>query len=165
IFREEKGKYHLTPLAEPLCVDAPDSVHPWAIMVGENWHRDAWSGLLDTVRSGESAFERTHGMNTFQYFTEHPEAGAVFHAVMGSFTRQVAEPLLTAYDFSQSGKIIDIGGGNGTLLIELLKRYPELQGALYELPQVLLEAREALLEAQCLDRCELIEGDFFTSVP
>src|SRR5690606_4316584 len=102
IFREEKGKYHLTPLAEPLCVDAPDSVHPWAIMVGENWHRDAWSGLLDTVRSGESAFERTHGMNTFQYFTEHPEAGAVFHAAMGSFTRQVAEPLLTAYDFSQS---------------------------------------------------------------
>lgn len=69
-----------------------------------------------------------------------------------------------SYDFGKFGRIVDVGGGRGGLLAEILKAYPSLKAVLFDQPQVVANP-EYLRVAGVLDRCELVGGNFFESVP
>ena len=84
---------------------------------------------------------------------------------MTSFNVAVAEEIVAAYDFSRFGRIVDVGGGQGLLLAAILRRNPSARGLLFDLPQVVMEAREVLGGAGVGDRCTMKSGDFFQSVP
>ena len=166
IFAEiEHGLFQLTPLADPLRTENPSSLRAWTIMVGELWHRHAWDEILYSVKTGKSAFEHVFGMGTFDYFTRNPEDGAVFNEAMRNLTEGVSSAILAAYDFSKIKKIVDVGGGKGSLLTAILKENLEMQGILYDLPQVVEEARVAIENEGVSNRCELVPGDFFESIP
>ncbi|WP_433975558.1 methyltransferase [Tunturiibacter lichenicola] len=62
-------------------------------------------------------------------------------------------------------KLVDIGGGHGRIFTEILKRNPQMHGILFNLPHALEGARKAIAQAELADRCEVISGDFFVSVP
>src|SRR5207249_360455 len=81
IFVEEvDGRFGLTPLAETLRSDVPDCMRAFAVMVGESPAWQAWGNVLHSVRTGQSAFEHVFGLELFQYFSQHPDAAAVFDA-------------------------------------------------------------------------------------
>ena len=63
------------------------------------------------------------------------------------------------------GEIFDIGGGRGTLITAILQAYPNMRGVLFDQPHV-VEGVDRILEAAGVaERCEIVAGDCFQSVP
>ena len=81
------------------------------------------------------AFNRVFGQELFPYLTQHPTAATVFEEAMTNYTKQVAAAIVAAYDFSQFGTLVDVGGGYGTLLTAVLQAHPVLHGVLFDLPK------------------------------
>jgi hypothetical protein len=161
---DEQGRFRLTPLAEQLRKDVPGSQHAMAVMLGEE-HFRAWEELEYSVRTGKPAFNHVFGKGIFDYMTERPETARTFDAAMVSVHGRESEAMCDAYDFSAFGTVVDVGGGNGSLISVVLRRNPGLRGILYDLPHVVERAKGNLQEVGLSDRCQAIGGSFFTSAP
>jgi hypothetical protein len=159
------GRFELTPTAEILRSDAPNSLRAWAIMLGSPSFWTSWGDLLTTVRTGETAFPRVHGMDAWEYRETHPEAGAIFRAAMTERMSRELALVVSSYDFSDISVLADIGGSAGPLLAAVLVNHPGMRGILFDRPQVVAGAGEILSRAGIADRCEVVPGDFFESVP
>jgi O-methyltransferase domain len=164
IFAEDPdGRYRQTALSETLRADHPESIRRWAMMLGA---RFVWapSGELDlTIRTGHPAFERLYGAQFFKHLAEHQEDAAVFDAAMSSVPAWIAA-VVAAYDFARFERIVDVGGGHGALIVGILSANPRVRGVLQDLPGVVAGA-SAAREGAMVDRCEIVGGDFFESVP
>lgn len=158
------GAFGLTPAAEFLRSDAPDSMRSLAIMYGGEQYR-AWADLFASVRTGEPVFEQVFGAAYFPYLAAHPEADRTFNEAMTGWSAQVDRALVAAYDFSPFGTVIDVGGGHGRMLAAILAAYPTVRGVLFDQPRVVAGAESQLAAAGVAARCELVGGDFFESVP
>jgi hypothetical protein len=165
VFAEaEDGRFALTPLAAALQRDAgPMRLQVLFLGQGASWQ--AAGSLLHTVRTGETAFERVHGVDFFEYYRQHPDEWALFDQLMAANTTPAARAIAAAYDCSRIGTVVDIGGGRGALAVELLRAYPHLRGVVFDQPAVAAGAREAIAAAGLTGRCEAIGGDFFAVVP
>jgi hypothetical protein len=135
-----------------------------AIMLGDENHR-CWGDLLETLRTGEPAFERLFGRPVFGYLGEHPEQARIFDAAMTGFSGRETQAILDAYDLSDVRTLADIGGGAGSKLTGILNRYPAMRGLLFDLPHVVERARPTLEAAGLSERCEIQGGDFFETAP
>lgn len=165
IFAEDaEGRFGLTPLAECLRSDAPGSQRALAIMSGEE-HYKAWGELLYSIQTGKTAFDKLYGMPIFEFLSKNLEQAKVFDAAMVGVHGRETSAMTDAYDFSGIDVLADIGGGNGSLLITVLKKYPQMRGILYDLPGVTERAKANLQAAGVADRCQVIGGSFFESVP
>ena len=163
IFAEDQDRHFcLTPLATHLQTDAPGSLRAFAILLGTQEHSRAWEGLLHTVKTGQPAFEHVFGMPLFHYLAAHPEAAQIFDDAMTSRSGQENAAIVSAYDFSGVGAVVDVGGGQGTLLASILDACPAVSGILVDLPHVIEPARGRM---ECVGRCEFVAGDFFSAVP
>jgi len=164
IFAEDiYGRFSLTPLAEHLRSDVPDLHRSLAIMMGSEFYQ-SWGNLLHAVKTGSEAFRKTYGVPFFQYMTEHPERHKIYDAAMEGFAVAETEPMLDAYDFSAFRTVIDVGGGNGLVLASILRRHPEIRGILFDLPTVADRARTIVSNFGFDGRCQVVGGDFFSSV-
>jgi hypothetical protein len=162
--QQSDGRFRLNPAAELLREDRADSMWATAIMLGEEQDR-CWGDLIETVRTGEPAFERLFGLPVFDYLEEHPEQARIFDAAMTGFSGRETGLILEAYDLSDVRTLADIGGGSGSKLAGILSRYPAMRGLLFDLPHVVERARPLLEGAGLLERCEIRAGDFFESAP
>src|SRR5262249_53395524 len=158
-------RFGLTPLGACLQTGAPGSMRAWAILCGEELGGHVWGEILHSVRTGQPAFEHVFGMTGFQYFAQHPAAGALFNAMMTELTLQVATAVVAAYDFSPFGTLVDVGGGHGILIAAILRAHPQLRGVLFDLPQVVEGAQPSLESAGLVERCAVMGGNFFQAVP
>ena len=165
VFAEiNEGQFALTPMAGLLQSNVPNSMRALAIMYCEEQYR-AWGDVLQSVRTGEPAFDRQFGMDVFEYFCQNPEAGAVFNEAMTNWTAQVSAAVAASYDFSHVGSIVDVGGNQGTLIATILREYPTVRGILFDRPHVVRTAKDQLAKAGVGDRCTIVGGDFFAAVP
>jgi O-methyltransferase domain/Dimerisation domain len=166
IFAENADrKFELTPIAQLLRSDAPNSMRDFAIMFGEEWMWQAWGALMHSVRTGEVAHVKVQGMGSFEFFEKNKEAGEIFNRAMTSNTLRVIPAIVEAYDFSGIGKLVDIAGGHGLLLAGILKAHPRMQGVLFDMRYVIEGAGKLLEKEGVSSRVELASGDFFESVP
>ncbi|MBV8056696.1 MAG: methyltransferase [Deltaproteobacteria bacterium] len=164
IFAEDSnGRFRNTPLSETLRSDNPQSMQNYAVLNGEPWVWRPWGDLYHTVLTGEPAFDHMYGSSHFEYLAQHPDDAAVFDAAMSSFAQIIPE-ILAAYDFSQFEQVVDVGGGQGTLLHGILSVNPKLRGVLADLPTVVAGAA-ALQKGPFANRCEIVGMDFFKAVP
>ena len=162
---DDRGRFALTPLGATLRTDVPGSLRYFAVEeVGEN-HYSAWEKVLHSVETGAIAFNHVYGASKWQYMAEHPDEAKIFDAAMSSFSSVVAAAVVAAYDFSSSATVVDIGGGDGTLLTAILKGNPQLRGVLADLPHVAEGAQRRFKTEGLADRCEIAAGSFFESVP
>jgi hypothetical protein len=162
---QEKGKreFDHTPLSECLRGDVEGSFRPAAQMQ----HRiyPFWDGLHHSAITGEPGFNKIFGQPLFGYLGTHPDLAPIFDAAMTAIHGHETTAMLEAYDFSAIHVLVDIGGGNGSLISAVLQRYPKLKGLLFELGYVVKRTRESLKAYGVDDRCSVIEGNFFESVP
>jgi hypothetical protein len=166
VFRETDDKvFELTPLAEPLRSDAPNSMRNGAIFMGAEWHWRVYGEMLHSVRTGKSAWSRANGAEVFDYFAAHPEHGEVFNRAMTDMSAVAAAAITEAYDFRGIDTLVDVAGGHGYLLAAALRANPDVRGVLFDLPQVIDGAPATLEREGVTDRVELSSGDFFASVP
>lgn len=128
-------------------------------------HYLGWGNLLHSIKTGEIAFDNVAGMNVWEYYQQHPEDGKPFERAMTNVTKTILEAVLASYDFSGFNRVIDVGGGRGSLLAAILQSNPTVCGVLFDLPTV-IDSAKTIFESEGLsDRCDLVAGDFFTSVP
>ncbi len=159
----DADRFALTPIGELLRTDVPGSGRSLALFRGDESYR-AWIDLLHTVKTGEQAFARVIGAPVFEYLVEHPERAQIFNNAM-TVDSSVSAEISRVCDLSQFDVVVDVGGGNGTLLASVLSAHPYLRGVLFDRPQVIQEARENPAVKGVANRCELAAGDFFKSVP
>jgi O-methyltransferase domain len=127
--------------------------------------RRSWDDLLYSVRTGEIAFPRVHGVEIFDYLCQHPDAAEVFQQAMTANTTRSGAAITQIYDFTGAKRIVDVGGGHGLFLATVLRAYPALRGVLFDQPEVVESASINLAAADVADRCEVVGGDFFAEVP
>jgi len=159
------GSFELTPLGACLRSGVPGSFRAVALLFASPGVWSSWGDLLHTVRTGETAWHHVFGTDGFEYFAQHPEEGAIFDEAMGAFTATVAIAVAAAYDFSPFGTLVDVGGGEGALLVGILRANPALRGVVFDLPRLAPGARKQIAGAGLGDRCEFVAGDFFEAVP
>jgi len=166
IFAENSdGKFNLTPIAELLRSDTPNSMRDYAIMMGEDWIWQAYGELMYSVKTGGIAHDKVQGMSSFEFFEKNEEVGKIFNRAMTNLSLLSAPAIVEAYDFSSINKLVDVAGGHGLLLAAILKANPHLQGVLFDLPFVIENAGELLESEGVAARTEKVSGDFFESVP
>lgn len=164
IFREtENRQFDHTPLSAVLRSDAPGSFRAAGRMFYSL--RNAWPRLHHSLLTSKPGFDEAYGQPLFDYIGAHPELATVFDAGMTSFHGHETPAMLEAYDFSGVETLADIGGGNGSLISGVLRRYPKMKGILFDLGHVVARAKERLRAEGVGDRCSIAEGSFFESVP
>ncbi|MCX4816369.1 methyltransferase [Streptomyces sp. NBC_01239] len=123
--------------------------------------------ITEVVRTGKSGGEAA-GEHLYDYYAAHLEEATAYEEVMSELTEGCIDALLEAYDFTAHRRIVDVGGGRGTLLARVLERAPEATGLLYDAPYVVDMARgaqKARTEGGEDGRLEFAAGDFLESVP
>ena len=156
-------RFELTETGNLLRSGVEGSIKAHAIMVGEE-HYTAWGSLLYSVRTGKPAFDHVFGSPLFDYMAKNPDTQDTFDAAMSSGSDVYLAPLADAYDF-RARTLVDVGGGNGSLSAIILRRHPQLEAVIYDQPQVLEAADRYLSDAGLRERCRLVAGNFFESVP
>ncbi|HET7062052.1 MAG TPA: methyltransferase [Nitrosospira sp.] len=166
IFAEvDGGRFQMTPLAEPLRSDAPNSLRDFSIFLGADWHWQAWGDLAGGARTGEPAFEQVHGKAFFEYLGENPGPAQIFNDAMTSLSTAASAAVVNGYDFTGINTLVDVGGGHGLLLASILKENPRMTGVLFDAPSVVAGASGVIEAHGVSGRCETLGGDFFVSVP
>jgi hypothetical protein len=157
--------FSLTPIGELLRSDVPGSLHGWAAYAGRPYFWAAWADLLHSVQTGENAFRHVHGQDIWSYRADRPDESLLFDAAMKALTGASNAALIEAFDFSRFRTLVDVGGGNGTLLADVLASNPALQGVLFDQAHVVARADQVLEAAGVADRCRIESGNFFEAVP
>lgn len=156
--------YSLTETGELLRQDVPGSMHDLVILYGEEFYA-AWGRVADAVRNGRSAFGLTFGQELFDYLTGHPATSARYNRTMAAgaaFFEHVPE----VFAFPADGTVVDLAGGDGSLLERVLAATPAARGVLFDAEHVLAQARPSLRSGGAYaDRTELVAGNYLESVP
>jgi hypothetical protein len=160
------GRFALAPLGSNLRTDTQESVRALALMWGDEDYWLTWAELERCVRTGRTAAEHLFGAeDAFRRYAADARFGAVFNAGMTVLSATVAAAVVAAYDFSDAGLIVDVGGGHGRLIAAILRANPGLRGVLLDLTSVVEGAPRLLAEAGVAERCEVVGGGMFAGVP
>jgi SAM-dependent methyltransferase len=167
VFEEQSdGAFALTAIGELLRSDVASSMRASVMLFAGSGIQESWSELEYCVRTGEPAFRKNApDADAFTQMAQDPAAAANFDKAMATFAPQTAAAVAATYDFSAFGTLADVGGGNGALLIGVLRANPRLRGIVFDQPHVAERARENLRAEGFADRCQVVGGSFFESVP
>jgi O-methyltransferase domain len=156
VFAAQDGVYAHTPASRLLRSDHPQSMRSFVRMQGIRalWH--VWEDFDHALRTGRSAAEKSMPNGFWGYFAENPEHNRLFNDAMTALTHAQVAGILSTYDFSGFKTIADIGGGEGHLLRAVLAANPSAQGVLFDLPQVVQQAKTVPFE-----RLTFQAGSFF----
>jgi O-methyltransferase domain/Dimerisation domain len=153
------GRFTTTVVGDELRTGIERDLGSWARFIGRSNVWQAWGALEHSVRTGENAFLAVHGVSVWAYRSGRPEEGEIFDAAMTAMSRHIADAVLAAYNFE--GLIVDVGGGHGAMLAAILRRFPGTRGVLFDQPHVVTGADLA----EVADRCDVVAGNMFASVP
>lgn len=165
VFQELEAKmFALTSLASTLRSDIPNSMRDLVIMSGSQWHWNTWSNLLHSVTDATPAFDHTFNTSFYAHMKSNPNVATEFHAAMSSLSSLHNITIAENYDFTKYNSVMDIGGGEGGLLITILNKYQHLNGILLDIPATTAKASENINKHNLTDRCEIIPGDFLIGI-
>lgn len=153
--------YRVTVRGERLAPDHPRSLHS-SIMLSVDQYWPAWRALHEGVRTGLPTFADVHGYPPWEWRRKNPEQGEHFNQWQAEQSRQVLGDILNALELESAQTVVDIGGGQGTLLRACHARWPHLQLVLFEQAQTLAALPQSSAAEPPITK---VAGDFFQSVP
>jgi 2,7-dihydroxy-5-methyl-1-naphthoate 7-O-methyltransferase len=164
--RTDAGAYDLTALGAHLRDDDPDGVRPWLDLAGAIGRADlCFVELLHSVRTGEPAFPVRFGRSFWDDLSADPGRAASFDALMGARLMADAPVVAAAYPWGALGEVVDVGGGNGSLLIAILRAHGDLRGTVVDLAGPVSRAEQAIAAAGLGARASARVGSFFDPLP
>jgi hypothetical protein len=160
------GEYALTPLGATLAEGVPGSVRDLALTWMET-HYAPFGRLLETARTGVPAATLHYRQPYFAWLATDPGQVARFTGAMADLTAGIKAGALAGYTLPGGRTVVDVGGADGALLLDVLARDPdpERRGIVLDLPHVVPAARERLRGSPLAARLEVVAGDFFQAVP
>lgn len=166
VFSETKpGHFALTPPADLLRSDVPNSLRDAIHWITDPMHLHIAADLLHSVRTGQPTVEHVTGKPAFEYFASDPVEFERFHRAMTSLSALAIHAVMEVYDFSPFSTIVDVAGGHGYVICEILRKHPGVKGILFDLTQVVTGAEHRICQLALDGRCRTVAGDFFASVP
>lgn len=157
------GRFTINETADLLRSDHPSGMRTWFDLDGFGGRMDlAFTELMRTVRTGQPAWETVFGAPFWDYLAAHPAMAASFDATMAGSTRTMAA---TAVDWSGARHVVDVGGGTGALLAEVLRANTGIRATLVDLPDTVARGRGFLAERGLDGRCEFAGQSFFDPLP
>jgi hypothetical protein len=162
---DQQERFGLTPLGDTLRSSVPGSVRNFAVAETAPGHWQPWGKMYEAIKTGEPMCKSALGMELWDWYSKNPEEGEYFNGAMGDLSAAVAAEVIRIYDFAAFQKVVDVGGAHVILLAAILKANPTMRGILFDLPHVTATAGESLKTQGIGDRCEVVTGDFFESVP
>ena len=160
-----QGTYGLTEAGARLRSDVPGSDWGAMMMMPSEWTLATWQRLPEAVRTGEPVFEQVHGESFWDYLRSHEGAGRIFDAAMARQAKDRGVVSTVVHELAGVETVIDVGGGTGRLLAQLVARLPHARGVLADQQQPLDQAAEVFAAHGVEDRCETSVCDFFEAVP
>ena len=158
------GRFSLSEHGHLLRSDVPGSYRSAVLLLAGSTRWRCWGSLLETVRTGADAAGRELGMQIFDHYAAHPVESKIHDEAMRSMSANAAK-IVEAIDIGDVRVIVDVGGGTGELLAAVLAAHGELQGILFDLPEVVARAPDVLNHNGVAQRCRVEEGSFFERVP
>ncbi|MFC9434519.1 methyltransferase [Nocardia sp. NPDC057030] len=166
VFRMAGDRVAVTPLGATLSEKHPHSLYGIAVG-GMHLHYRAVGELAHTLRTGEPAARKYFGTQYFDYLATKPELAELFGRAMTVFANTLRADMFDGYRLPPGDTIADLGGADGTVLVELLRRHPhrDRRGIVFDLPGAVETAPAILAAAGMADRVEVVTGNFFDDVP
>jgi C-methyltransferase len=165
--RQEDDRWVNNEASEPLRTGHKASVRYFCMLAGREYAR-SFTEVMHTARTGESAFRHIYGSSIYSYMDADRTAGEIYDRAMEDLARPVGALLSKQYDFSGASTLVDVGGGNGTLLKGILRSVPTMRGVCLDRKDVCDRARGRMaetIESDLAERLSFTEGDFFAGVP
>ena len=166
VFYENPARtFALTPISELLCTGQRE--RDMVLWLSDPFHLQVYQEAAHAIHTGETVPEKIFGLPCFDYLAQNKEVSERFNNAMTGFSAMLIGAALDAYDFSWlAGKtLVDVAGGQGMVLTEILRKYPSARGILFDLEQVVAGAKPLIESNGLADRCAVAHGDFFAAVP
>lgn len=165
VFKEGAPRHFaLTPVGALLKTGAPGSLRYMAMMFGEEFSTRAYEHIAACLRTGGDGVSEAYGKQIWEVLAERPGQCETFQRAMTNSTSVAADAIVEAYDFGGIKRLADVGGGHGLLLASILRRYPEMQGVLFDRPEVVASVPKDQF-AGCDGRIAIEAGSFLERVP
>lgn len=158
-------RFRLTSMGQLLRSDHPESLAGYARFTAHDITWRPWGELGYSVKTGMPAFDHVFSIPIFEHFTRNPEAAAVFDQAMTSISAMEACATCDAYNFKGIETLMDVAGGHGVLLSNVLQRHKRMRGVLFDLPHVAAGAAATFTRAGITSRVRIESGDFFRELP
>jgi hypothetical protein len=160
-----EGRFANTDVSAYMRTDATPSLREMILILNDDAVLQGWQQLPAALQSGASSFAAANGMSFFQYIAADPTRSATMGKFMAGIYGPEGPKIAAGYPFGRFTTLIDIGGGQGHILAEILQQHPALQGALFDLPPTADVARQFLAGQGLSHRCDVLAGDFLQAVP
>jgi ubiquinone/menaquinone biosynthesis C-methylase UbiE len=154
------GRFVLTPLGRLLSSHSPNNTRTTAIFLND-YFADMWTHLDDALADERTAFEALKGAPFFDWLAQHPDEARRFNRMMLEVHGPETPAIVAAYDFSPFEHVVDVGGGNGSLLSAVLAAYPKLRATLFDMAEAIAAAKRG--EGGPLPGVSFVTGDVFTT--
>ena len=166
IFAEVSPRtFGLTPPANLLRSDVTGNMRALVLWMTNEFHFKVWGQMMHSVLTGNPAVENVYGKACFEVFSDMPETDVEFNNAMTNISAKTIPVVLEAYDFSGIETLVDVGGGHGFLISQILKHYPNMQGLLFDMPHVIEGANARIQRLGLTSRLQTCPCDFFESIP
>lgn len=166
--KDEDGRYANSAQSEQLRTDHPESIRHLTALLCGLYGQAAAGGLTEAVRTGTSVMPHVFGVPLYEYLDKDPETARIFDLAMQDWARPIGTVLAEHVPFEDVRTVIDVGGGNGTLLKTILKAHPHLRGVCVDRPDTCRRA-EADLRASgdqdLVERLSFQPADILAEVP
>jgi hypothetical protein len=159
------GTYALTPMSDMLRSDHPSQMREMSMFMSHPFHLNVFRELPYTLATGKPAMDKVFGMPCFEALQSMPDVQEHFQKAMTSFSRQIAPAVLAVYDFAGIDTLMDVAGGHGWTLCEILSRHPKLKGILFDMPEVIEHEQCTTCILNLSGRCKRVGGNFFEDIP
>jgi O-methyltransferase/methyltransferase family protein len=164
LVEDEQGRFAKTEVGELFREAVPGSLSPLAKMLLPESYR-AWEHFAETMQTGTTGWQIAYGASLWELLARDPDYGQRFNRAMVAMSQTVAEFVAAGSDFATAHMIVDVGGGNGALAAAILRLHPGLRAIVCDIAAGLAGTHEYLAQHEVLDRCTIVESDFFESVP
>ena len=137
-----------------------------ASWINDSFGWQMWEKLDYSVKTGKPAANEVFGTDDlFGYLSDQPASFKKFQRAMTGFTAMTGAAVAATYDFSSINTLVDVGGGHGSMLSQIVTQHSNVKGVLYDRPEVIAEAADVLKKGGQAHKIETKTSDFFKDVP
>ncbi|CAF3456719.1 unnamed protein product [Rotaria sp. Silwood2] len=128
--------------------------------------------LPDLVRhkgAGSGMTRVTGGLNLYAYISQpgNQELASIFNGAMIATSMSTGTKLVSGINYDRFTTLVDIGGGSGTYLAQILEHYPSIScGIVFDLPSVINQTKDSEgFKSRMIPetKVKFISGDMFDS--
>jgi hypothetical protein len=164
VFHEVSPEVFANTDASNLLRNRPGGLRNLVWVLSSEQYLRANAGLRHSILTGESAFQHVNKESYWDFLNSSPEDNAAFNQMFAELRGDEHVAITNAYDWSGVRIVVDVGGGNGSLLATILAVNPHLRGIVFDQEGVLPSANEHLTQRGVRERCDLIAGSFFSAI-